>query len=185
MDNNRHLFKKNDTELSGCFELEPIIRSDSRGCFVKTFHANAFKDLGLEYDFVEEYHSMSIKGVLRGLHFQLPPADHTKLVYCISGKVMDVAVDLRKNSKTYGRYHICYLDADKCNMLYIPRGMAHGFYTLSNRAVMMYHVTSVYDSIYDTGIAWDSVGIPWPDITPIQSERDRSFKRFSEFISPF
>lgn len=179
------LFDRIDTQLEGCYEIQPVVRGDSRGSFTKTFHEYAFKELELATNFVEQYHSMSVKDVVRGLHFQLPPAEHEKLVYCVTGKVMDVALDLRRDSKTYGKFQIFTLDAEKGNMAYLPKGMAHGFCTLSETAIMMYMVTSVYDSLHDSGILWDSAGIPWPVEHPILSERDNTFVKLEDFNSPF
>ena len=179
------LIEKITTELEGCYELRPIVRGDMRGRFVKTFHCSEFKSLGLPTEFKEEYYSVSCKGVLRGLHFQLPPMAHEKLVYCVAGKVLDVAVDLRKKSATYGRYHLFELDSERGNMAYLPKGMAHGFYTLSDTAIMMYKVTSEYAPECDAGILWDSVGIPWGAESPITSDRDKKFPTLAEFSSPF
>lgn len=179
------LFERKDTKLPGCYELQSVIRGDKRGSFTKTFHEGAFAELGLRTDFKEEYHSMSVKGVLRGLHFQLPPAGHAKLVYCIEGEVMDVALDLRCDSATYGQHHICHLKAEIGNMFYLPVGLAHGFYTLSERAIMMYCVTSVYDPSHDSGVRWDSAEISWPDSQPTLSERDKMFMPLEDFKSPF
>ena len=151
-------------------------------------HKDAFKELELETDFREQYYSVSRKNVLRGLHFQLPPSDHAKLVYCTEGRIFDAAVDLRQGSASYGRFHTCELSRENGKMLYIPRGMAHGFYTLSEQAVVMYNVTSLYDAERDSGILWHSVGIPWPVPTneqPILSRRDKGFCSFAEFSSPF
>lgn len=179
------IIEKYKTELEGCYELQPIVRKDVRGCFVKTFQWSEFKSLGLPTEFKEEYYSVSSKGVLRGLHFQLPPMDHEKLVYCAEGKVLDVAVDLRKNSATYGKYHLFELDSERGNMAYLPKGMAHGFYTLSDTALMMYKVTSEYAPECDAGILWNSVGIPWEADSPILSERDKKFPPLVEFCTPF
>ena len=180
-----NLLTVKETELKGCWEIQPIVRKDKRGRFVKTFQWRGYKSLGLPVEFREEYYSVSARGVLRGLHFQLPPMDHEKLVYCVVGKVLDVAVDLRKDSPTYGKYHLFTLDAEKGNMAYLPKGMAHGFYTLSDTAMMMYKVTSEYAPKQDSGILWNSVGIPWPDSNPILSERDKGFVSLTDFESPF
>ena len=185
MSSKEELITINNTKLQGCLELRPVVRTDDRGCFVKTFHKTTFQALGLPVFYGEEYYSTSSKGVLRGLHFQVPPAEHEKLVYCSYGEVFDVAVDLRKKSSTYGQYEIILLNSGKGNMLYIPKGMAHGFYVLSDFAVMMYKVTTMYVPQYDTGIRWNSIDIPWPDRKPILSERDRNFIGFEEFQSPF
>ena len=182
------LFERVDTELAGCYELIPRRRGDNRGSFIKTVHKDAFKELELETDFREQYYSVSRKNVLRGLHFQLPPSDHAKLVYCTEGRIFDAAVDLRQGSASYGRFHTCELSGENGKMLYIPRGMAHGFYTLSEQAVVMYNVTSLYDAERDSGILWHSVGIPWPvpaNEQPILSRRDKGFCSFAEVSSPF
>ncbi|RJX16993.1 MAG: dTDP-4-dehydrorhamnose 3,5-epimerase [Desulforudis sp.] len=171
--------------IPGCFEIQPTVLEDQRGLFVKTFHEQIFAQYGLETHFAEEYYSKSYQGVLRGLHFQVPPHDHAKLVYCLVGQVKDVVVDLRLGSPTYGKFASFILSAEKASMVYIPRGLAHGFYTLSDSATMVYKVTSVYSPPHDTGIRWDSVGIDWPSDNPIISERDRQFETFAAFNSPF
>lgn len=173
------------TKIPGCLEILPKIFKDDRGLFVKTSHQDVFEERGLETHFEEEYYSLSYQGVLRGLHFQLPPMDHVKLVYCVLGKVMDVVVDLRIGSPTYGDFEIFQLSSEKANMIYIPKGLAHGFYILSDNEVMMYKVTTVYSEKHDTGILWNSAGIPWPDEKPIISKRDSEFKPFKDFKSPF
>ena len=119
------------------------------------------------------------------MHFQIPPHDHSKLVYCVHGKVFDAVVDLRVSSSTYGKYDTTELDSETINVLYIPAGLAHGFYTISERAIMIYKVGTMYSSEYDTGILWNSLGIPWPDENPIISDRDNQFIEFDQFKSPF
>lgn len=173
------------TIISGCYELLPLIRSDERGAFVKTFHKGTFIKHGLETEFAEEYYSVSTKSVLRGLHFQIPPHDHTKMVYCVDGEVVDVVVDLRVGSSTYGQFAMFNLNSDKANMIYIPQGMAHGFYVCSEKAILLYKVSTEYSPEHDAGILWNSVGIPWPMNTPLLSSRDDSFITFERFISPF
>ena len=179
------LFEKIETPLEGCFEIQPVVRGDNRGAFIKTFHADAFSQLGLDTDFKEMLCTTSVKNVLRGLHFQIPPCDHVKLVYCAFGKVMDVALDLRKNSLTYGNFHTLELDSEKGNMFYLPKGFAHGFLTLSDKAVLIYNMTHVYSAEHDKGILWNSCGIDWKTSCPILSERDQKHPRFDEFDSPF
>lgn len=173
------------TRLAGCFELQPRVLGDQRGRFIKTFHQGWFAEHGLRSDFTEQYYSVSQHKVLRGLHFQLPPHDHAKLVYCTAGRVFDVAVDLRRQSPTYGQFICIELSAEQGNMLYLESGFAHGFYTLSETATLIYNVTSVYAPAHDAGIRWDSVGIPWPDLTPILSERDQGFPALAEYQTPF
>ncbi|MFP5271820.1 dTDP-4-dehydrorhamnose 3,5-epimerase [Coleofasciculus sp.] len=173
------------TTIPNCYEITPMILKDIRGCFVKTFHQEVFKQHQLETTFTEEYYSISYQNALRGLHFQLPPHEHTKMVYCVQGQVMDAVVDLRVGSPTYGKFETFDLSAEKANIMYIPPGLAHGFYVLSETAIMLYKVSTVYAAKYDTGIHWDSVGISWQALDPIVSERDKSFKSFSNFQSPF
>ncbi len=171
--------------IPGFFEICPKIIEDERGRFVKTFHHDLFMANGLETRFTEEYYSFSRQGVLRGLHFQLPPHEHVKLVYCVSGEVVDVVVDLRIGSPSYGKHESTVLNAEKANLLYIPAGLAHGFYVTGETATMMYKVTTVYSAECDTGILWNSLDIRWPNAQPIVSARDSSFLPFSEFQSPF
>lgn len=175
--------KKN--KIPGCYELYPDVRSDVRGSFIKTFHRTVFEEHHLETKFAEEYYSVSHKNVLRGMHFQTPPFDHTKIVYCVHGEVMDAVVDIRLGSPTYGQFEVFTLNAKDGNMLYIPSGMAHGFYVISNQAILMYKVTTIYHADQDTGILWDSIGIPWCDDCPVVSERDNNFQRLEDFKSPF
>ena len=173
------------TILPGCYEIQPKLIKDERGYFVKTFHEEVFRQNGLVTHFAEEYYSYSTKNVLRGLHFQVPPMAHTKIVYCLSGKVLDVIVDLRRGSPTYGKHVTIDLDAEKANMVYIPQGLAHGFYVTGSHAILQYKVTTVYSPENDSGILWSSVGIDWPDSHPIVSKRDQSFLPFEAFDSPF
>ncbi len=174
-----------NTKIHGCFELIPNVVKDERGSFVKIFHKIVFEKYGLNTNFVEDYYSISYNRVLRGLHFQLPPMDHIKMVYCIDGKVFDVVVDLRVGSPTYGDFEVFELDSEKSNIIYIPKGLAHGFYVLSEKAIMVYKVSTVYSPQHDTGILWNSVDIPWPDENPIISKRDSEFIHFKDFKSPF
>lgn len=171
--------------IPGCYEIVPVVRSDPRGSFVKTFHVDAFVQHRFDTVFAEEYYSVSRQGVLRGLHFQTPPMQHAKMVYCIEGQVLDAVVDIRVGSPTYGRYELFELDAQRPSLLYLPAGLAHGFYVRSATATMLYKVTSVYSPQHDAGILWSSVGIPWPDPQPLLSERDGCFPAFGEYRSPF
>ncbi len=174
-----------ETAIAGCYEILPKVVGDTRGSFVKTFHAETFSNYGLCTDWPEEYFSISRRGVLRGLHFQTPPHHHDKLVYCVEGAVLDAVVDLRKGSPSFGNHLVLELTADKANMLYIPNGIAHGFYVVSDSATMMYKVSSMYAPEHDTGIRWNSAGIGWPDAKPIVSARDAGLPAFCAFESPF
>ncbi len=178
-------FIKKDTPVSGCFELLPKVHKDKRGTFVKIFHAPGFKKLGLEGTFTEEFYSVSSKGVLRGLHFQAPPAAHIKLVCCLEGEVLDAVLDLRKRSRTYGKAFTIKLNAEKSNMLYIPKGCAHGFYSLSANSLMLYRTSTVHSVENDAGILWNSAGIKWPARKPVISPRDAAFPELGDFKSPF
>jgi len=175
----------NRSEIPGCYELIPRIMKDDRGLFIKTFHEDFFAANDLNTHWAEEYFSISHKGVLRGLHFQTPPCDHVKLVYCSSGQVMDVILDLRLGSPTFCQHLIFDLSEEKANMIYIPRGCAHGFYTCSESATMMYKVSSVYAPENDAGILWNSAGVAWPDAKPLVSLRDAAFPDLDSFVSPF
>jgi dTDP-4-dehydrorhamnose 3,5-epimerase len=179
------MFALHATSIDGCFEVQPKILDDHRGRFVKVFHAGAFADLGLADNFSEEYYSHSRNRVLRGMHFQTPPADHIKMVYCVTGAVFDVVVDLRVGSPTFGHAQSFALSADKGNFLYIPKGLAHGFCVTSATATLVYKVTSVYSPEHDTGVLWSSINVTWPISDPIVSERDAHFLPLSQFQSPF
>jgi dTDP-4-dehydrorhamnose 3,5-epimerase len=179
------MFEKIETNIDGCFELIPRKIEDPRGSFIKTYHRTTFEEQGLETDWQEEYYSVSHKGVLRGMHFQLPPHDHFKMVYCTSGEVLDVILDLRVGSQTYGTHTIFQLNGATSHMIYIPKGCAHGFYTLSDQATMIYKASTTYAPAYDAGVLWNSVGIPWPVKQICISDRDKSFPVFAEFKSPF
>lgn len=175
-----------ETTIPGCFEITPHLFTDERGSFVKTFHHDTFQQHGLKTEWREEYYSVSRKGVLRGLHFQIPPCDHAKLVYCTAGRVLDAVLDLRSGSPAYQRHALFELNAETAHMLYLPKGVAHGFYTLSDSATMMYKVSTVYAPACDTGILWNSAGIPWPDSHPTVSQRDGNLPALSDFTdNPF
>lgn len=177
--------KITETRIPKCYEIVPTILEDKRGRFVKTLHQDIYESHQLIIHFAEEYYSVSKKNVLRGLHFQVPPQDCTKIVYCLEGSVMDVVVDLRKGSPTFGEFELFNLSSENGKIIYIPSGLAHGFYVTSETAIMCYKVSTVYSPKEDTGILWNSVVIPWPNLHPILSERDQSFLPFSEFRSPF
>jgi dTDP-4-dehydrorhamnose 3,5-epimerase len=173
------------TAIHGCFEIVSHIRSDLRGRFVKTFRADWFESQQLRTDFVEQYYSVSSHRVLRGLHFQKPPAHHAKLVYCTQGAALDAVVDLRPRSATFGEHILQELSADSANMLYLPEGVAHGFYVLTKSATLAYSVTSAYAPECDGGIRWDSAGIQWPDTEPIVSDRDEQLPPFAAVSDVF
>lgn len=179
------LFEMRPAKIPDCVELLCDPKEDARGCFVKTYHEDAWRELGLNMVFGEQNYSVSSKGVLRGMHFQLPPRDHDKAVTCIVGCVLDVVVDLRKGSPTFGQAEGFELSFERHNVLFVPRGLAHGFYVLSETAIVSYSVSTVYNPQLDAGIRWDSLAFDWPDPQPLLSDRDRQLPLLKDFDSPF
>lgn len=168
------------TLCKGCYELQPLVVIDIRGGFVKTVHRSQFDNLGLRWDFVEQYYSSSHKRVLRGMHYQASPMQHAKLIYCVQGRVLDVALDLRFASATFRQYFTIELSADLGNMVYLAPGFAHGFYVFSESATLVYNVTSEFSAEHDLGLRWNSFGFCWPDSNPIVSVRDANLPELSE-----
>lgn len=177
--------EKIKTNIEGCYELQPKSFKDHRGSLTKIYHQDTFVSLGLETEFTEEYFSVSNKNVLRGLHFQIPPHDHIKCVTCLSGKIFDVVVDLRKDSITYKKTFALELSAEKGNMLYIPKGLAHGFLALTDNAIFLNRSSFVFMPESDKGIHWNSCNIDWPIEKPIVSEKDDKMISLNDFNSPF
>jgi dTDP-4-dehydrorhamnose 3,5-epimerase len=173
------------TIIPGCFELRPAVTRDTRGFFAKVFHKPLWQDLGLATEFAEEYVTYSLPWTLRGLHFQLPPIAHDKVIFCLRGNAFDVAVDLRKGSPAYGQNIAVNLSSMQSNALYIPAGVAHGFCVTGSEALLYYKLTTVYSPAHDTGVHWDSANIIWPMTDPIVSDRDRGLPRMEDFDSPF
>jgi dTDP-4-dehydrorhamnose 3,5-epimerase len=173
------------SRLPGCYVVQFPVVHDHRGHFVKTIQRSVFEEQGLEADFRECFYSTSNKNVLRGMHFQLPPSDHAKLVYCTAGSIYDVALDLRVGSPMYGQYEVYELSYLASNAVYLPRGIAHGFFVREGPATMVYHVTSEHDRGRDAGIRWDSFEAAWPVDNPVVSVRDSGFVSLAEFDSPF
>jgi dTDP-4-dehydrorhamnose 3,5-epimerase len=173
------------TDIPGCCVLQAKVLRDLRGSFVKTFHTPEFQRLGLRTDWREEYFSTSAKGVIRGMHFQTPPAAHAKMVFCLVGEVLDVILDLRAGSPTFGVAQAFNLSAENGRGLYVPTGCAHGFLSLSEVSGMYYKVTSVHAPDQDLGIAWDSFGFDWPIDRPVFSDRDSRHVALADFDTPF
>ena len=173
------------TRLSGCYRIAPARSTDERGAFFKIYHELKFKEWGLETQFRETYYTASKQNVLRGLHFQVPPMQHVKLVACIAGSVVDVVLDIRRGSPTYGEHEMFEMDSERGDMIYVPRGFAHGFYVKSQSALMLYMVSEVHAPTCDAGILWNSARITWPCTSPIVSSRDSTFSAFTEFVTPF
>lgn len=173
------------SSIPGCARLELLLFRDARGALTKTYHEALFRQAGLPFVIAEQYFSVSTRGVLRGLHFQLPPADHAKIVVCVEGEILDAVVDLRAGSPTYGRHELFALAGGAGDVLHVPRGCAHGFWVKSDRAVVLNNATSVHSPAHDTGIRWDSAGIPWPDAGPVLSRKDAELPALADFRSPF
>jgi len=176
-----------ETGLPGCLELVPQIFRDDRGAFVKMFQRDWFAAHGLCTECADEFYSYSREGVLRGLHFQEPPADQVKVVQCVAGQVMDAAVDLRVGSPTFGRHFSVELAADNFQRLFVPRGFAHGYVTLEPDTEFLYKVDAPYAPESDAGILWNDpdLGIAWPDCEPVLSAKDRFLPRLKDFATPF
>lgn len=173
------------TPIHDVYVIEQTVAQDKRGSFVKNFQRSIFEQRDLECDFKECYYTTSHKDVIRGMHFQTPPHDHAKLITVVSGAIMDVVLDIRKSSKTFGRYFEIELTGENGKSLYIPRGLAHGFGVSSDVAIAYYQVTSEHDPEHDKGILFDSFGFAWPIRDPILSDRDSAFPALNDFKSPF
>jgi dTDP-4-dehydrorhamnose 3,5-epimerase len=165
-------FKK--LPIEGLVEITPRIFKDERGYFFESYNKATFSKAGLDIDFVQDNQSYSTPGVVRGLHFQKFPFGQGKLVRVIKGKILDVAVDIRKGSPTFGKYEAILLDDKRCNMLWIPAGFAHGFSVLEE-SLVMYKCTNVYDKASESGIIWNdpSINIDWQVSNPIVSDKDK------------
>lgn len=175
------------TPIDGLLVIEPEVYGDNRGFFFESYNIDKFKALGVDAVFVQDNHSKSAKGVLRGIHFQLPPKPMTKLVRCTRGKLWDVAVDLRKDSPTYKQWFGIELSEENKKMLLVPGDFGHGFYALED-CELQYKVSNTFDSDLDEGIAWNDpeVNIQWPLVgEPTLSERDQNAKTLAESDLPF
>ena len=170
-----------ETGLEGLALIEPQVFGDERGFFVETFSQDAWREIGVDADFVQHNHSRSAEGTLRGLHFQTSPGQ-AKLLRCPRGRIFDVAVDLRRNSPTFGKWEGYVLDDEKHRQLYVPIGFAHGFCVLSEVADVTYLVSSLYDPETEAGIRWDDpeVGVEWPVDEPLLSARDKEAPTLAE-----
>lgn len=177
------------TDIEGVVIIEPKVFGDSRGYFFESFNQKEFEEHIGKVNFVQDNESMSSYGVLRGLHYQKPPFNQAKLVRCLSGEVLDVVIDLRKNSSSYGKSISVILSGEKKNQLYIPRGFAHGFIVLSKEAIFAYKVDNFYSPLNETGIAWNDsdLNINWriPQNDIILSDKDKLQPFLENINSPF
>ncbi len=173
-------------DIEGVIEIIPDIYNDIRGHFLETYNKDKFLEKGLHFNFVQDNQSFSRKNVLRGLHFQVPPHAQGKLVRVIQGSALDIAVDIRENSPTRGRYIACVLEGSKNNMLYIPPGFAHGFLALTD-TILFYKCTYIYVKESERGIRWNDpeLQIDWKIQDPLISEKDSNLPDFKTFRSTF
>jgi dTDP-4-dehydrorhamnose 3,5-epimerase len=174
--------------IEGLYILEPRIFEDSRGVFFETFNDLKFKEeIGLDVEFVQDNESISKKNVLRGLHFQLPPFAQGKLVRVVSGRALDIAVDIRKNSPTYGKFQLVELSSENKKQFWIPPGFAHGFVALEENTIFNYKCTNYYSPVSERTIQWNDplLNIDWKISEPIISEKDQKGLDFATFVTEF
>ncbi len=180
-------FRFTETELPGLLLVEESRHADERGFFSETYRRSAFREAGVDAEFVQDNHARSRRGVLRGLHYQLPPRAQGKLVRVVRGEVFDVAVDLRRGSPTRGRWAGVRLDGEAGRMLWIPPGFAHGYAVLSEEADLLYKVTEEYAPELERGVRWDDpeVGVAWPLEAPLLSGKDLALPPLAAADNPF
>ena len=168
--------------LEGLILIKPQVFADKRGFFLERYNKKLFKENGIDVDFVQDNHSRSSKGVLRGLHFQKPPFAQDKLVWVANGEVLDVVVDIRSDSPSFGKWQSQKLSETNKYMLFIPKGFAHGFLTLTKTADFFYKVSNFYSKEHDDGILWNDsdIGIDWKIKNPIISEKDKKLKKLKD-----
>lgn len=169
-------------ELAGLRLIEPVVHADERGFFVEAWSRATYRAAGIDCEFVQDNHSQSVRGTLRGLHFQSAPGQ-AKLVRVATGHVFDVVVDVRPDSPTFGKWQGVHLDATRHQQLFIPVGFAHGFCVLSDEADVLYKVSAPYDPAAERTLAWDDpdIGIEWPIAQPLLSPRDRAGEPLSSY----
>lgn len=175
----------NTTAIPDCYLITPFSHADDRGEFVKFYNSADYTKGDLDFHIKEIYYSSSKKNVFRGFHFQVPPADHTKIVNCSSGSIVDFVLDIRTESSSFGKCIALELNASNKHAVYIPKGCAHGFLSLEDDSIVSYHQDTVHNPELDSGILWSSVGIPYEITNPILSDRDQDFLSFQNFKSPF
>lgn len=176
-----------ETDIDGLIIIVPKVFYDPRGYFLESYNQQKYYDAGLKIDFVQDNLSMSQKNVLRGLHFQAPPYAQGKLVQVIRGSVLDVAVDIRKNSPSYGKHHSILLSEENKKQFFIPAGFAHGFVTLEDNTLFSYKCTTPYNKESEGAIRWNDkkLGIDWQIENPIISAKDEIAETFENLNSPF
>jgi len=175
------------TPIEGLLIIEPLVFTDPRGYFYESYNKEKFVAAGINLEFVQDNQSLSQKGIVRGLHFQAPPFAQGKLVRVIQGAVKDVAVDIRKNSPTYGQHFSLELTAENRTMFFIPPGFAHGFETLEDNTIFLYKCTDVYNKDSEGGLLWNdaALGIKWQCSDPLISDKDKILPTLKDFVSPY
>ncbi len=175
------------TNIEGLIILQPKIWKDDRGYFFESFRQDIFSKLNIDVNFVQDNQSLSQKGTIRGLHYQSAPFEQGKLVRVVQGKVLDVALDVRKNSPTYGQHFAIELSAENQTQFFIPPGFAHGFSTLEDNTIFCYKCTNYYSKANEGGVRFDdpALGIDWKVEGLFVSDKDRELPVFAEFVSPF
>ncbi len=173
------------TTLPGVLVITPRVFPDPRGFFLESYNAEAWRKAGIETVFVQDNHSKSTRGTLRGLHFQLPPAAQVKVVRVVRGAVWDVAVDIRAGSPTFGQWVGVELTAENFRQVYVPTGFAHGFCVLSDEAEILYKTSAVYSPAHERGIAWNDpqLAVDWPVTEPLLSDRDRRAGSLADYLA--
>lgn len=177
-----------NTKLEGVFIIEPAVHSDSRGFFMESYSKQKFSDLGLNFDLIQDNHSLSAQaGVIRGLHYQSSPKAQTKIVRVLTGAIYDVAVDIRQGSPTYGEWVGVILSEENKRQLIVPKGFAHGFCTITANTNVLYKVDEVYSPEHDRGILWNDpdLNVDWPTNSPILSDKDKILPLFKTLQQQF
>lgn len=175
------------TPIEGLLVIEPQVFNDPRGYFYESYNKQKFTEAGIDFEFIQDNQSLSQKGIIRGLHFQVPPFEQGKLVRVIQGAVKDVVVDIRKNSPTFGQHFSIVLTSENKTMFFIPPGFAHGFETLEDDTIFLYKCTNVYNKESEGGLLWNDpfLKINWQNIDPLISDKDKILPTFENLISPF
>lgn len=181
------MFRFKKLEIEGSYLITPSVDMRSTCDLIKIFDDSQFNIYGLSTEFKEEYYAIAKPGVVRGMHFQLPPEEHDKIVTCIIGEIQDVIIDLRKNSKTYGNYTVVELNEENKNMIYIPKGCAHGYYIKGNKEALIYYkVTKPFIKELRGGISYKSLNINWDFKDEVEiEEEDKELPLFEDFNNPF
>ena len=179
------MFEIVPSKIPGCFQIIFKKLVDNRGAFAKSYHIDEFNKLGIDFKFAEEYFSSSTKNVFRGMHFQTPPKAIDKLMFCAFGAVTDYVIDIRVGSPTYGQWESFELNSENPSAVFVPKGLAHGFYTKSDLAIMQCKSSGVYDAPNDKTISYKSFSFAKEIINPILSEKDIAATPFDEFENPF